>query len=726
MPKIRIADHLNVELISTNSRPASGIAKYFRGDIAGFVASSELVNAINKPISSLGSAPMGFGLSFANTGSFGSTGIEWSVQAGLRSVVSTTQAGEAIRGEDVFGEPILVPAGQTFLGYSFSPTLTLGAGASVGELSFGFNAASTFEYRTGKSFDVAGGAGPSLRDALSAVLSKAAIPGDVADLEEMQPGELCSLSGSGQFRASAQFDLAAAMNPLATPTLGLSAIGALQIKAGASVTVDASVAFSGTYQIRVAKLDSQRVSLGYYKLAASEFRLDVNASAGLSASVGGRDFLTPILSGLSTAPKAEIVNLVDAGLSDVQIAEIQTSIKASIQRSLSLSLMTGFSASSKKEAVFEYEFDLSLLDAAAKEALQQALDGDLSALTARDAAALPPGVKLLSSQLETMRKKSFTWKINLLGIVNVFHLSELIRTGKVLFVPSSGELVITDSVTHKSIFVKTRPFEADAEKLRKVLMQSMVLTAAYRVSGMRNFLGFSCTQSYFDQSANARKHVISDFLDHFVALGLIGAPEKAAFLSTPAAGTASLALDLSLDDAAFRAMLIGASGQPLLEEDYDSIGRNCVLQVIQPGDENDFRRIPMQDDNLWKQMTSLGQFAMRSVMPPQLKGDVAFALVQHDYTVIRWWSAAMSTAAAQVASMLNFLNGADAETLKDNNDFKKKREELAKAVTNIVKNSQPDFLDAWGILAIDAATHNRAVVHATLLTNSSFLVKDRR
>lgn len=725
MPKIQITDQLNVELVSTPAGPASGLAKYFKGDTAGFIASTELAAAFNKPISSLGSSPLGFGMSFGDKGSFGSSDVEWTFQAGLRSVVSTAQAGDTISGEDVFGDPVVVPAGQTFLAYAFTPTISLGGGTQAGDLSFGFKAGSTFEYRSGKSFDLSGGAGPSLGAALATVLSKTTIPGDVADLEQMQPGDISSLSGSGQFRASANFDLAAAMNPLATPTLGLSAIGALQIKAGASLRVGATVSFSGMYQVRVAKLDAKRVTLGYYKMAASSFSLEVNALAGVSAALGAREFLTPILGSFSTAPKADIVNLVDAGLSDAQIDEIQTAIKASIDRSLSLSLMAGFSASSKNEAVFEYEFDLSLLDAAAKEALHQALDGDLSALSLPDAATLPAGVKLLSSRLETMRKKSFTWKINLLGIVNVFHLSELIRTGKVLFVPETGELVITDSVTHKSIFVKTRPFEADAQKLRKVLMQSMVLTASYRVSGMRKFLGFSCSQSYFDQVVNARRPAISDFLDHFVALGLINAAEKNAFLVTPSSGTASLALDLSLDDAAFRAMLTGLGGQTLRQEDYDSVGRKCVLQVVQPGDENDFRRIPMLDDTLWKNMTSLGQFAMRSIMPPQLKGDVAFSIVQHDYTVIRWWSDAMSTASAQVAAMQSFLNGADPESLKDNNGFKKKREELARAMTGIVKNSQPDFLDAWGILAIDAAAGHRAAIHATLLTNSSFLVKDR-
>jgi hypothetical protein len=133
----------------------------------------------------------------------------------------------------------------------------------------------------------------------------------------------------------------------------------------------------------------------------------------------------------------------------------------------------------------------------------------------------------------------------------------------------------------------------------------------------------------------------------------------------------------------------------------------------------------MEDDNLWKQMTELGQFAMRQAMPAELSGDVQFAMIQHDYTVIRWWSAAMSAAAKEVSAMVQFLNGADPETLKDNNNFKKQREQLTNALSDVVKRSQPDFLDAWGLIAMDAAAGQSGAVRASLLTKSAFLVKNR-
>ena len=725
MPKIQVSDRLSAELISTQAGPGSGLSKYFRGDVAAFVASAELVQASNKPISSLSSSPMGLGLAFQTGGSFGATGAEWNLGVGSRSVVTSAQAGETIGGEDVFGQAIQVPAGKTFLGYSLSPSLSAGIEVGKGDLTFGFQAGSSFEYRAGKTFDLSGGAGPTLLEAFTAVLKHSIVPGDVADLTMMAPGDLVSLSGSGQFKLSAKFDLAAAMSPLSTPKLGLDAIGALQLKAGASLTVGASIGVSGSYQIRVAKLDAERVTLGYYKMAGSEFRFEVNASAGIEARLGDREFLTKLLSGLSTAPKAEIVDLVDVGLSDAQIASMQAAIQASIQRSLSLSLMVGFAQTATNQSVFEYEFELSRLDDTGKEALHHALDGDLAALTRVEPDELPAGIRLVRSELQTLRKKSFTWKINLLGIVNVMHFTEFIRTGKVLFEPSSGELVITDSITYKEILVKTRPLETDTQKLRKLLMQSMVLTAAYRVAGLRKFLSFESTQSYFDQVPNLRRQATSDYLDHFLALGLIAAPEKDSFLAAPSAGAGSLFLELALDDAAFRAALLNPAGQALPQASYDAIGRRSILSLILPGDENDFRRIPMQDDNLWRQMTELGQFALRAAMPAALRGDVRFAVIQHDYTVIRWWSAAMSAASAQVAAMLQFLNGADPETLRDSNLFKKQRDQLTSALAEVVKNSLPDFLDAWGLIAMDAAAGQRGKVRATLLTKSGFLVKSR-
>src|SRR5206468_2908178 len=124
---------------------------------------------------------------------------------------------------------------------------------------------------------------------------------------------------------------------------------------------------------------------------------------------------------------------------------------------------------------------------------------------------------------------------------------------------------------------------------------------AYRVSGVQKFLDFNGSMSYFEQLAKVRQQDISDFLDNFVGLGLITAAEKADFLKGQFAGRASVFLELTFDDPAFTAMFIDQNGRPLGQETYDAFGRQCVAQLVQPGDEHDFRRIPMvaANDALW-------------------------------------------------------------------------------------------------------------------------------
>jgi hypothetical protein len=290
-------------------------------------------------------------------------------------------------------------------------------------------------------------------------------------------------------------------------------------------------------------------------------------------------------------------------------------------------------------------------------------------------------------------------------------------------------LLISDAVTGKKITVETRPLVAVPDKLRKIFMQSMILTAAYRASGIQKMLTLEGSMSYFEQVANANPRRISDFLDNFVGVGLASATEKAAFLKSAFNGRASVFLDVAFDDAAFEAMFVDSHGGAIGKATYDQLGRQAVALLIQPGDEQEFRRIPMEaaNDALWKQMTELGQFAMVTVMPRLLKDNLRFALVVHDYTVIRWWSAAMSTASKRVVDMRRFLthSGADAEQLKDDNDFKKKRADLEKSLADVVSNAQPEFLDAWGVVVMHRAAQGRAKARGILLTSTSILVKSR-
>jgi hypothetical protein len=69
-------------------------------------------------------------------------------------------------------------------------------------------------------------------------------------------------------------------------------------------------------------------------------------------------------------------------------------------------------------------------------------------------------------------------------------------------------------------------------------------------------------------------------------------------------------------------------------------------------------------------------------------------------------------------------SGTDAEHLKDDKDFLKKRADLEKSLSEVVSNAQPDLLDAWGIVVMNLAAHNRAAARAIVVTTSSVLVKN--
>jgi hypothetical protein len=119
--------------------------------------------------------------------------------------------------------------------------------------------------------------------------------------------------------------------------------------------------------------------------------------------------------------------------------------------------------------------------------------------------------------------------------------------------------------------------------------------------------------------------------------------------------------------------------------------------------------------DLWAQMTRVDPFNLQTVLPPPINTGVPLPLIIHDYTVIRWWSNAMSVATRNVGDMRAFLaaNGGDAEALKDDPEFKKKGTDLADALAESVRRSQPDFLDARGVAAMYTASRRLATVRGS-------------
>ena len=106
--------------------------------------------------------------------------------------------------------------------------------------------------------------------------------------------------------------------------------------------------------------------------------MSAKASAGVTATVRGKDMLAALMRAISPDPEVDLLTLVNAGLDDEAIGAIQDAVAASIDRSLTLSAQLQVSSLRDDQALFAYEVDIDRLDDAGKAALGEAMHGRLT------------------------------------------------------------------------------------------------------------------------------------------------------------------------------------------------------------------------------------------------------------------------------------------------------------------------------------------------------------
>jgi hypothetical protein len=87
----------------------------------------------------------------------------------------------------------------------------------------------------------------------------------------------------------------------------------------------------------------------------------------------------------------------------------------------------------------------------------------------------------------------------------------------------------------------------------------------------------------------------------------------------------------------------------------------------------------------------------------------------------------MSKAANEVQKMKAFLDasGKSAEALQADPEFVERRAKMNDALKDIASSALPDFLDAWGVLAMDAASNGKGALLGMVVTTGTVLVKRR-
>ena len=647
------------------------------------------------------------GLTFDQPVNIGAGGVTLQVDAGLKGTMDIyvpPTGGGSLFQQDLYGETIPVAAAERYVSIGIGATAGPDIGATVNQLTLGFKVGVAVTLTNYRKFTTQPAA-PTIIEAVQTTVAGFSIPGGLDDLSAMPADAIVTLEGEGTVTFSAKANLLTAANPLATLTLP-SPLPTLDVSAGGSVTVGASCSLDWDYQLRIRKLDAGHVSLGFYRKQGSETTVTVTAAAGISAGTSDTDLFSSVIEAISPSAAADPNAIKALGLPADELTAIAAAVKAGAQRKLELSLLASLTAGDSHSAAFLYEFDLGALDAAGTTALAAALRGDLTGLTGD---ALPAGVQMLRSIATDLQKTSMTWKVNLLGIYNYISTTELTRQGTVLYEPSTGDLVITDKATALHITASSVNFGADTGKLRHLLADSFLITAAYR--GSKSVVSapeLTSSHSYFELQASASPSDMLTDLTAATALGLLdaGAPATLVAGISDFGKTMVYAETCYNDGVAPALFLNGADPKP--QEEFESAGRQAIRLLVRP-DAADAFRLRGVDDQMWPQMSAAGQFNFGPLFPDLSAPEIG-AIVS-DYTLIVWWAGAMSACAKNVAAMNSQIS---ADPDPQSPQFLKLRADLAKTLANVTSNTRDEFGQPWGLVAMDRVSGSKATARVQI------------
>ena len=707
MATLKLTDSLGF-VVEVETHPDASIAKYFRDNVSLNLRESVL-NLQNTTLQDFPLTSVRTGLEVEQDVEIGNE-TELTLSAGLTAGFTVFKN----EGEAVFTAPfeedaaIEVGANQAYLSFDINPALSAGLTTGRGDLSFGFEAGTEISIANYRPFSLSD-SGPLLADALRDTIVAFTIPGDVEDLAAMPAATIVAIDGSASLSFTAGLEASASPVPLATVDAP-DPLGEIKVNVGASVGIQSSYTVRGDFQLRVRKLSAQTLEFGYYKTASGEIKVGVSGSVGVSVGTGSTDFAGGILGAISSDAKVDEDELKKAGLDTGRIQAIKDAVEAGIDRSLELGLTAEFSTLRADSAAFLYEVDLGALSQDGHQAVRDALDGDLTALTAPDN-ELPAGVKIKTSIFKNIRQKKTSIKINLLGIFNFISVTKLLVAGEVLYNHETGELVLTDKATAERIRATLHNFAADPEKLHKVQMESFLFTAAYR--GTKLAVGspsLKSTHSYFELHARTNHQTMKDNLDVAEALRLMSTQDKAQLLEKATDfGRSTLYAETGYENALLTKLFLDADGRPQPKEFYEQAGREALDLLYQSNDPDGYRRRPALDDELWKKMTAAGSAQNLMALFPKLN-DVQKNVVDSDYRVIVWWAAAMHKLAKGLVEVNQFF--ADhPDAAPGDNALRKVRKRFRKKVAAVAKTTKKQFGDPWGLIAMDVATGHQAAAN---------------
>src|SRR3984885_12487937 len=171
------------------------------------------------------------------------------------AVEVNAKAGSDLFDDEQFAIAATVPPDVAYVGLKLDGSLDLDVSGSSGDLTFGFDRSTELSLGYWRAFPASGASQPTLGDAFAQTISNYVIPGDLTDLSQLQPNDVCTVSGTGSLTVFGGVQVTASPNPLASVNLPLNA-GTITVRDGVIAGLTVSFMISGAYQVRARRLDT--------------------------------------------------------------------------------------------------------------------------------------------------------------------------------------------------------------------------------------------------------------------------------------------------------------------------------------------------------------------------------------------------------------------------------------------------------------------------------------
>ncbi len=609
-----------------------------------------------------------------------------------------------------------VAAGTCVLGVGLTVRLGVSgaaapsAASSGAPLALGFEAGSSVEFANFRAYDAA--APPRFAAALTEVLGAFTIPAGLDDLRALPERTHASVEGRGTVRFGGAFDVSLVANPLAAADLP-APIGPVKVRPRAALGAEVALELAGGWQVLASAAGRGTVDLALASGRSSEIGAGPSAAAGLVAAFRRGDLLARVIDALSDDPVADADALAAAHVPAERVAEIEDALARGLARRFELAAQAEWSASAENRVLLRASVDLARADGETARVLRDALRGTLPRVDA--GTVPPPGLVVHEHAATRIARRGVEARATLLGLVNVLRLSELVREGTVLLRPGTGEWIVTDRVRANRIAAAAGGLGERSRRLRRLTAESVLATAAYRAAGVGGASGASdaggaparaalaLEHAYVEQHERTPRATLEDDLDVAVALGLLAPAERARLAGARAAyGPLVFAVSTRYGDAETWSLFLDAQGDPRPPAWYEAAGRRALALLVRPDEPDALRRAPATDDALWARMAAAGPFNFGRL--PEFAGLSAARLAQivADYATIAWWTASMARVAERVAGLGRWLAAHPAPAPAEP-AFAERREALARALRDAVRDTRAPFGDPWGLVALALA-----------------------